>query len=49
MSLAQLNKVTEHSVTFQSHIDGARYELTPERSIEIQHLLDSTITMQLDE
>ncbi|HEX6959446.1 MAG TPA: tRNA guanosine(34) transglycosylase Tgt [Ferrovibrio sp.] len=49
MSLAQLNKVTEQGVAFQSHIDGARYELTPERSIEIQHLLDATITMQLDE
>src|SRR5690606_34384076 len=49
MSLSQLNKVTEQGVTFQSHIDGARYELTPERSIEIQHLLDATITMQLDE
>jgi queuine tRNA-ribosyltransferase len=49
MSLAQLNKVSEEGVAFQSHIDGARYELTPERSIEIQHLLDATITMQLDE
>src|SRR5690606_26353757 len=49
MSLSQLNKVTEQGVAFQSHIDGARYELTPERSIEIQHLLDATITMQLDE
>ncbi|MFC3678186.1 tRNA guanosine(34) transglycosylase Tgt [Ferrovibrio xuzhouensis] len=49
MSLAQLNKVSEDGVAFQSHIDGARYELSPERSIEIQHLLDATITMQLDE
>lgn len=49
MSLSQLNKVTEAGVSFQSHIDGARYELSPERSIEIQHLLDATITMQLDE
>src|SRR3546814_7587184 len=49
MSLAQLNKVSEDGVAFQSHIDGARYELTPERSIEIQDLLDATITMQLDE
>lgn len=49
MSLSQLNKVTEQGVAFQSHIDGARYELSPERSIEIQHLLDATITMQLDE
>src|SRR3546814_9925265 len=49
MSLVQLNKVSEDGVAFQSHIDGARYELTPERSIEIQDLLDATITMQLDE
>ncbi|QDO98521.1 tRNA guanosine(34) transglycosylase Tgt [Ferrovibrio terrae] len=49
MSLSQLNKVSEAGVSFQSHIDGAKYDLTPERSIEIQHLLDATITMQLDE
>jgi queuine tRNA-ribosyltransferase len=49
MSLAQLRKLDESGVTFQSHIDGATYELTPERSIEIQTLLDSDILMQLDE
>lgn len=49
MSLAGLRKLTETGVTFQSHIDGARYELTPERSIEIQCLLDSDIQMQLDQ
>ncbi len=49
MSLAQLRKLDESGVTFQSHIDGARYELSPERSIEIQGLLDSDIQMQLDE
>lgn len=49
MSLAKLRKLEEKGVTFRSHIDGAAYELTPERSTEIQHLLDSTITMQLDE
>lgn len=49
MSLAGLRKLTEKGVTFQSHIDGARYELTPERSIEIQCLLDSDIQMQLDQ
>ena len=35
--------------TGQAHIDGSRHELTPERSIEIQGLLDSDIQMQLDE
>jgi queuine tRNA-ribosyltransferase len=49
MSLAQLRKLDERGVTFQSHIDGATYELTPERSIEIQTLLDADIVMQLDE
>ena len=49
MSLSQLRKMTEQGVTFQSHIDGTKYELTPERSIEIQHLLGSTITMVFDE
>ena len=49
MSLAQLRRVDERGVTFRSHIDGAAHELTPERSLEIQALLDSDIRMQLDE
>ena len=49
MSLAQLRKLDESGVTFQSHIDGATYTLTPERALEIQALLDSDIRMQLDE
>ncbi len=49
MSLAQLRKITEKGVTFRSHVDGARFEMSPERSIEIQGLLDSDIQMQLDE
>ncbi|MEW6767785.1 MAG: tRNA guanosine(34) transglycosylase Tgt [Pseudomonadota bacterium] len=49
MSLAKLRKVTEQGVTFSSHIDGNKYELTPERAIEIQLLLGSDIAMQLDE
>ena len=49
MSLAKLRKLTENGVTFQSHIDGSKHELTPERSIEIQCLLGSDIQMQLDE
>ncbi len=49
MSLAKLRKLTEKGVTFKSHIDGSSHELTPERSIEIQTLLDSDIIMQLDE
>ena len=49
MSLSKLRKMDADGVTFQSHIDGSRHRLTPARSIEIQHLLDSTITMVLDE
>ncbi len=49
MSLAQLRKLTEDGVTFKSHIDGGSFELSPERSVEIQGLLDSDIQMQLDE
>jgi queuine tRNA-ribosyltransferase len=49
MSLSGLRKMTEAGVTFQSHLDGSKHELTPERSIEIQHLLDSNVTMCLDE
>jgi queuine tRNA-ribosyltransferase len=49
MSLAQLRKVSEHAVTFRSHIDGASAELSPERAIEVQRLLGSDIAMQLDE
>lgn len=49
MSLAELRKITEEGVSFQSHLDGSKHMLTPERSIEIQHLLDATITMAFDE
>ena len=49
MSLAALRKLTEQGVTFKSHVDGAKFEMSPERSIEIQGLLDSDIQMQLDE
>ena len=50
MSLEGLRKISETGVEFQSHIDGGiKHLLTPERSIEIQHLLDSNITMCFDE
>jgi queuine tRNA-ribosyltransferase len=49
MSLSKLRKMTEEGVTFQSHIDGRKFELTPERAMEIQHLLGSDIQMVLDE
>src|SRR5262249_29045406 len=49
MSLSQLRKVEDKGVTFRSHLDGAIVELSPERAIEIQHLLGSDIAMQVDE
>ncbi|WP_374275351.1 tRNA guanosine(34) transglycosylase Tgt [Brevundimonas sp.] len=50
MSLSGISKLTEEAVTFSSHIDGSKYVLTPERSIEIQaDRLGSDIVMQLDE
>ncbi len=49
MSLAKLRKISEQGVDFQSHLDGAKVALTPERSVEIQHLLGADITMVLDE
>jgi len=49
MSLAKLRKLDEKGVTFQSHIDGSKHVLTPERSMEIQALLGSDIQMQFDE
>jgi queuine tRNA-ribosyltransferase len=49
MSLAALRKLDEDGVTFRSHLDGSAHRLTPERSLEIQGLLDSDIRMQLDE
>jgi len=49
MSLSKLRKMDKDGVTFQSHINGEKFRLTPERSIEIQHLLDADITMCFDE
>lgn len=49
MSLSGLRKITEEGVAFQSHLDGSRHMLSPERSMEIQYLLDSDITMAFDE
>ncbi len=49
MSLSGLRKMDEGGVTFRSHLDGAQHRLTPESATGIQHQLDSTITMVLDE
>jgi queuine tRNA-ribosyltransferase len=49
MSLAGLRKISEAGVEFRSHLDGSRHLLTPERSVQIQHLLGADITMAFDE
>jgi len=49
MSLSELRKLEEDGVTFRSHIDGSYHKLTPERAVQIQHMLDADITMVLDE
>jgi queuine tRNA-ribosyltransferase len=49
MSLSALTKQSEEGVAFQSHLDGSRHMLTPERSMEIQRLLGSDIVMAFDE
>ncbi|MGQ0583428.1 MAG: tRNA guanosine(34) transglycosylase Tgt [Reyranella sp.] len=49
MSLKDLRKLDDDGVTFRSPVDGTQHRLTPERSIEIQKLLDADITMSFDE
>jgi queuine tRNA-ribosyltransferase len=49
MSLKELRKLDDDGVTFRSPIDGSQHRLTPERSIEIQKLLDADVTMSFDE
>ncbi len=49
MSLSKLRELKEEGVSFKSHLDGSIHELTPEKIINIQKTLDSTITMPLDE
>jgi queuine tRNA-ribosyltransferase len=49
MSLTGLRKMDADGVTFRSHVDGSAHRLTPERSVEIQRLLDADVTMCFDE
>jgi queuine tRNA-ribosyltransferase len=48
-SLAQLRKITEQGVRFQSPLDGSEVELTPERSMDMQRTLRSDIAMAFDD
>ncbi|WP_376087907.1 tRNA guanosine(34) transglycosylase Tgt [Roseomonas sp. CCTCC AB2023176] len=49
MSLSKLRKLDADGVTFSSHLDGSKHRVTPERSVEIQHLLGADVTMCFDE
>ena len=48
-SLNDLVKISEEGVQFQSHLDGSRHEITPEKAVEIQEALGADIIMCLDE
>jgi queuine tRNA-ribosyltransferase len=48
-SLADLRKIDDGGVTFQSHLDGSKHRFTPESTIEIQRQIGSDIMMVLDE
>ena len=49
MSLSELTRLSEEGVSFASHLDGSRHMLSPERSMEVQRLLDSDIVMAFDQ
>jgi queuine tRNA-ribosyltransferase len=48
-SLAKLSKITEAGYSFQSHIDGSKHLLSPEKAIEVQMAFNSDILMCLDQ
>ena len=48
-SMSDINSVNEHGVTFRSFIDGAKIELTPERSIQVQNEIGADIIMAFDD
>ncbi|MBL4720771.1 MAG: tRNA-guanine transglycosylase, partial [Alphaproteobacteria bacterium] len=49
MSLSDLRELSEQGLRFRSHIDGSYHDLSPERAVDIQRMLDADITMVLDE
>ncbi|MFI5172080.1 MAG: tRNA guanosine(34) transglycosylase Tgt [Chitinophagales bacterium] len=48
-SLAQIRKIKEEGVTFQSHIDGSKHFFSPEIVIDIQRNIGADIIMAFDE
>ncbi len=48
-SLADKRKITDHGVTFRSHIDGSAHTFSPERAVDIQRIIGADIIMAFDE
>src|SRR5258708_39191820 len=48
-SLADLRRITEEGVGFQSHLDGSQWQMTPESATELQHKIGADIIMAFDE
>jgi queuine tRNA-ribosyltransferase len=48
-SLGAMRKISEQGVKFQSPVDGAKVELTPERSMQVQRELGADVVMIFDE
>ena len=48
-SLAQIRKIREEGVRFQSHIDGSKHEFTPKGVMDIQRKIGADIVMAFDE
>ena len=48
-SLAELRRISDAGVHFQSHLDGSAHLLSPERSMEVQMSLGADIAMAMDE
>ena len=48
-SLAKLRKLTDDGVEFQSHLDGSKHYLTPEKVMEIEKIIGADMIMPLDE
>jgi len=48
-SLGKLNKISDEGVFFNSHIDGSKHFIDPEKAMEIQMALGSDIAMAFDE
>ncbi len=48
-SLSRLRTISEEGVTFQSHLDGSRHFISPEKAMDIQKALGADIIMAFDE